>query len=149
MTSLPDVPTTVALRSRLIRDPAPAEEPTTSRPERMMARTMPVTRTTFARILRARLIAPSVRSLGASLTPEQSRRERAAALELGDLRRADVEHHGVAVQLAGHGAREAATLRRDDRERVDLPRRLAAQVYRRNDQGQDRRVTVRHPIHHN
>src|SRR3954470_23505556 len=68
MTSLPAVPTIVALRSRHIRDPAPAEEPTTSRPERTIARTMPVTRMALARILRARLIAPSVRRLGATLT---------------------------------------------------------------------------------
>src|SRR3954469_12461561 len=70
MTSLPDVPTIVGLRSRHVRDPAPAEEPTTSRPERMLARTMPVTSIALARILRTRLIAPSVRRLGASLTRE-------------------------------------------------------------------------------
>src|SRR4051795_10817079 len=64
MTSLPDVPTIVGLRSRHTRDPAPAEEPTTNRPERMLARTMPVTRMALARILRTRLIAPSVRRLG-------------------------------------------------------------------------------------
>src|SRR4051794_2483534 len=79
MTSLPDVPRIVAVRPRHMRDPAPAEEPTTSTPERMIARTMPLTRMALARSLRARLIAPSVRRLGGSLTAGQSRRERPIA----------------------------------------------------------------------
>src|SRR4051812_43522524 len=76
MTSTPDVPTIVALRSRHVRDPAPAEEPATSNPARTTARTAPVARMALVRIMRDRLIAPSVRRLGASLTPEQGRREK-------------------------------------------------------------------------
>src|SRR3954453_20839163 len=111
MTSLPDVPTIVALRSRHIRDPAPAEEPTRSRPETMTARTMPATRMALARILRARLIAPSVRRLGASLTPARSRRERLASRSqhagdgwaLSCLRRCDYFEAVVFVERDGAG----------------------------------------------
>src|ERR1700750_1668808 len=97
MTSLLAVPTIVALRSKHVRDPAPAEEPVTRRPAPTVATATQPARIAVLRRPPARFIPSSVRRLGV----ERSSRA-PAALEVRDGRPLSAPRlEGCGHELAG------------------------------------------------